>query len=225
MELNNPKYKNIGVHALTTIFTVDKGVFKVLLIKRSNEPFKDKWALVGGAMYNDEKVMDAAKREIKEKTNIEDVELTLVKVFDDIDRSPLQRMLCFSFVASIDIAKANILKETAKTADANWFTIDEIPSDLAYDHKVILDSTIEEIKRIVMCSNVLEKLYPKGFTLPEIQKVYETVLEKNLDRRNFRKKLLNSGIIIDTNKTQNFGGKKPAKLYKFKKQKANKIIF
>lgn len=225
MEINNKRYKNIGIHALTTIFTVDKGVFKVLLIKRKNEPFKDKWALVGGAMYNDEKVMDAAKREIKEKTNIDNVDLTMSQIFDDINRSPLQRMICFSFVCSVDIDKANILKETTKTTDAHWFTLEEIPKELAYDHKIILDATVEEIKRLVMTSNVLEQLYPHGFTLPEIQKVYETVLDKELDRRNFRKKLLNSGLIIDTNKTQSFAGKKPAKVYKFKEQKTNKIIF
>lgn len=225
MDLKNIKYKNIGIHALTTIFTVDRGVFKVLLIKRKNEPFKDKWALVGGAMYNDEKVLDTAKREIKEKTNIDNVDLTMVQVFDDINRSPLQRMICFSFVCSIDIEKANIMKETTKTSDANWFTLEEIPDELAYDHRIILEATIEEIKKLVMTSNVLAQLYPNGFTLPEIQKVYETVLNKELDRRNFRKKLLSSGLIVDTNKTQSFVGRKPAKLYKFKKEKVNKIIF
>lgn len=225
MELNNVKYKNIGIHALTTIFTIDKGVFKVLLIKRKNEPFKGKWALVGGAMYNDEKVITAAKREIKEKTNITNIDLTMVHIFDDINRSPLQRMICFSFVGTIDIEKVNILKETTKTVDAKWFTIEEIPKELAYDHKLILNSTLEKIKKLIMTSNILKQLYPKGFTLPEIQKVYETVLNKELDRRNFRKKLLNSGIIIDTNKTQSFAGKKPAKLYMFKEENTNKIIF
>ncbi|MCI8569549.1 MAG: NUDIX hydrolase [Bacilli bacterium] len=225
MELTNIKYKNIGIHVLTTIFTIDKGNFKVLLIRRKNEPYKNKWALVGGAMYNDEKLMDAATREIKEKTNIKGIDLTMVQVFDDINRSPLQRMICFSFVGTVDIEKADILKETTKTKDAKWFTIDEIPKDLAYDHNTIINKTIEEIKKLVMSSNILNQLYPNGFTLPEIQKVYETVLGKELDRRNFRKKLLNSGIIVDTNKTKSFVGKKPAKLYVFKDTKSNKIIF
>lgn len=225
MELSNQKYKNIGIHVLTTIFTIDKGEFKVLLIRRKNEPFKDKWALVGGAMYNDEKLMNAAAREIKEKSNIEDIDLTMVHVFDDINRSPLQRMICFSFVGTVDIEKADILKKTTKTIDAKWFKISEIPKNLAYDHNIIINATIEEIKKLVMNSNILKQLYPNGFTLPEIQKVYETVLGKELDRRNFRKKLLNSNIIIDTNETKNFIGKKPAKLYKFKEIKTNKIIF
>ena len=70
MDLANKKYKNIGIHVLTSILTIDKGVIKVLLVKRKNEPFKDMWSLVGGAMYIDELIEDAAKREIKEKKNL-----------------------------------------------------------------------------------------------------------------------------------------------------------
>ena len=68
MELKNPLYKNIGAHVINTVFTIDKGEIKVLLIKRNNEPFKGKWALPGGAMYNNELIEEAAKRELKEKT-------------------------------------------------------------------------------------------------------------------------------------------------------------
>lgn len=224
MDLKNEKYKNIGIHTLTTIFTIDKGIFKVLLVKRKNEPFRGMWALVGGAMYNDELLISAAKREIKEKTNLEGIELTHVGVFDEVDRSPIKRMICFCYLAVIDIEKANILKETTKTSDARWFTLEEV-GKLAYDHKTILEYTTKEMKRLVMTSNILKQLYPKGFTLPEIQKVYESVLNKKLDRRNFRKKLLSSGLIKDTNKTQNFIGKKPAKLYTFTNQKQDKILF
>jgi len=225
MDLNNKKYKNIGIHALTTIFTIDKGILKVLLIKRKNEPFEGLWSLVGGAMYNNERVEDAAKREIKEKTNLEGIELKRIQIFDEIDRSPLQRMICFSYVGMVDIEKANILKETAKTSDARWFMIEEIPQELAYDHRKILEYTIEKIKKLVMTSNVLKELYPNGFTLPEIQKVYETVLGYPLDRRNFRKKFLSSGLVEVTDKTQNFAGRKPAKIYMFKEEQEDKVIF
>ena len=75
MELNNPKYKNIGIHLTATIFTVDKGVTKVLLIKRNNEPYKGYWALPGGAMYNDERIKDGILRELKEKVGIDNIEL------------------------------------------------------------------------------------------------------------------------------------------------------
>ena len=224
MDLTNKKYKNIGIHVLTSIFTIDKGVIKVLLVKRKNEPFKDMWSLVGGAMYNDDLIEDAAKREIKEKTNLENIELTRIDILDDIKRSPLLRMICFSYICVIDIEKANILKETTKTSDASWFSLDEVPK-LAYDHNDVLEKSRNKLKELITSSNILKQLYPKGFTIPEIQKVYETVLEKEFDRRNFRKKLLSTKLIIDTEETQNFIGKKPAKLYKFKEKEENKNIF
>lgn len=224
MQLTNPLYKNIGAHTINSIFTVDKGIVKVLLIKRTNEPYKDMWALVGGAMYNNELIIDAAKRELKEKTNLEDINLELVEVFDDIDRSPLLRMFGFSFIGMVDIEKVKIMKETNKTSDAEWFSIDNIP-ELAYDHNKILSSAIEKLKDLIISSSILKTLYPTGFTIPEIHKVYETILNKELDRRNFRKKILATNLVKDTNKMINFEGKKPAKLYMFNDSIQNKKIF
>ena len=103
MELSNKLYKNIGIHVITTLFTVNKGEVKVLLIKRTNEPFKDYWALPGGAMYNNETLEAGAKRELKEKTGLDNIKLELCGVFDDIKRSNLQRMIGISFIGVINI--------------------------------------------------------------------------------------------------------------------------
>ena len=105
MELNNPLYKNIGAHVVSSIFTIEKGEIKVLLIKRKNEPFKGKWALPGGAMYNNELIIDAAKRELKEKTNLQDIDLHFIGLDDTIDRSPIRRMFAFIFIGLVDIDK------------------------------------------------------------------------------------------------------------------------
>lgn len=224
MELKNPLYKNIGAHVINTVFTIDKGEIKVLLIKRNNEPFKGKWALPGGAMYNNELIEEAAKRELKEKTNITDIDLLFVGVEDKVDRSPLLRMLAFIYIGLVDIEKVNILKETNKTIDADWFSINNIP-ELAYDHNNVLLKAIEKLKDMIISSNILKKLYPNGFTIPEIHKVYEEILGIEIDRRNFRKKLLTQNIIIDTNETINFEGKKPAKKYKFNEAQKDKRLF
>lgn len=224
MELNNPLYKNMGAHVINSIFTIDKGIVKVLLIKRTNEPYKDTWALVSGAMYNNELIEVAAKRELKEKTNLEKINLELVEVFDDIDRSPLLRMIGFSFIGIVDIEKAKFMKETNKTSDAEWFDINQIPN-LAYDHNKILTAAIEKLKELIVSSSILKILYPKGFSIPEIHKVYESILNKEIDRRNFRKKILASGLVKDTNTTINFEGRKPAKLYVFNEKIRNKSIF
>ena len=215
MELNNKLYKNIGIHVITTLFTVDKGIVKVLLVKRTNEPFNGYWALPGGAMYNNETLEDGARRELKEKTGLENIKLELGNIFDDVNRSNLQRMIGVSFLGVINTKGIELQKETMKTSNADFFAIDKVPK-LAYDHNLVIDKSLVILKEKILKSSILKDLLPEEFTLPELQKVYETLLNKELDRRNFRKKLLNDGIIWAVNKDAVFNGKKPAKLYCFK---------
>ena len=215
MQKNNPLYKNQGIHLISSIFTVDKGVVKVLLIRRNNEPYKDKWALVGGALYNNETVLDGMKREIKEKTGINAIELYYSNMYSKVDRSPIMRMVGLSYIGFLDIEKVNLLKETDKTNDSDWFSINNIP-ELAYDHNEILTDSILKLRELIYDSDILKSLFPNTLTLPELQSVYETILDKKIDRRNFRKKLINDGVIVDINNEKNYIGKKPAKLYKFR---------
>lgn len=224
MEKNNPLYKEQGIHVIGSIFTVDKGVCKVLLIQRDNEPYKGSWALTGGAIYNNETLEEGLLREIKEKTNITNADFIFSEIYSEVDRSPLMRMIGVSYIAVMDIKKANLVTTTKKTRNAAWFSIDDIP-ELAYDHNRVLNDAIKVLKTKIVSSDILKSLYPDGFTLPEIQKVYEAILDKNLDRRNFRKKMLSLGFIEDTGKTARFEGNKPAKLYKFKKNVETKNVF
>ena len=163
-------------------------------------------------------------REIKEKTNIENIQLIPSKNYSKVDRSPVMRMIAISYIGIMDIKKANLVTSTLKTQNAAWFSIDNIP-ELAYDYNEILSDAVELLKTRIVSSDILKSLYPDGFTLPEIQKVYEAILNKELDRRNFRKKMLSLGLIKDTNKLVKFEGNKPAKLYKFKKNSENKNVF
>lgn len=221
MELKNPLYKNIGVHVVSSIFTVDRGVVKVLLIKRTNEPYKDFWALPGGAMYNNELIMDAAKRELNEKTGISDVNLSMCKVIDTIDRSPIRRMIAICFIGVLDIKKVELLKSTSKTSESGWVDINYV-NNLAYDHDEVLKFAIEELKNKIITTDILKSLFPDEFTLPELHNVYNSILGIDIDRRNFRKKMLNLNLISDTNKTVVYKGKKPAKLYRFNDIENNK---
>lgn len=224
MEVTNPLYKNQGIHVIATIFTVEKGVTKILLIKRKKEPFKDKWALVGGAIYNNENLIDGLHREIYEKSGIQNIPLSLCHVYGDVNRSPVMRMIAISYLGIIDCNRVEVLKETFKTTDADWVPIDKVP-DLAYDHYEILKDSLEELKHKILNSNILKSLFPNGFTLPEIQKTYESILSQKFDRRNFRRKLLSLELIFDTQKEVKFEGKKPAKLYQFKDEIENKNVF
>ena len=224
MDIKNPRYRSQGVHVLSAIFTVDKGVVKVLLIKRNNEPFKDYYGLVGGALYNDETVDVAIKREVFEKTAISEIHLEMFDVFSDVDRSPIFRMLAIGFLGIVDINSIKFIKHTEKTKDCDWFDVTQVDT-LAYDHKKILNEALKVLKERIQSTDILKYLFPTGFTIPEIQKVYEALLNTTYDRRNFRKKLLSLGIIEDTGILKNFVGKKPAKVYKFIKNVNNRNIF
>lgn len=223
MEANNPLYKNQGIHAISSIFTVEKGITKVLLIQRKNKPFEGMWALVGGAIHNNEDLDNGASREVYEKTGIENIDLSLCNVFGKVDRSPVMRMVAVSYLGVIDSEKVKFLKETLKTSNADWFSIDNIPT-LAYDHNEILKDALEKLKVEIIRSNILKHLFPNGFTLPELQKAYESILGESLDRRNFRRKILSLDLIEDTGKEIKFEGKRPAKLYCFKEIKNKSVL-
>lgn len=223
MNLNDPRYDNQGLHVVLAMFTIDKGKFKVLLIKRKNEPFKDKWILVGGCAYNTETAEQAMKRELYEKTHIKNIDFEMFDVFTNPNRSPLKRMIAIGYLGVCDSSIISRFKQTEKASDADWFEIDRVP-ELGYDHKEILEKAIYTLKEKIFTTTLMKKLFPNTFTLPELQKVYEKILNKELDRRNFRKKLLADNIIIETNKTLKEENKKATKLYIFT-DKASKISF
>lgn len=224
MRVDNPLYKNQGIHVITSIFTVDAGITKVLLIKRKNEPYKDMWALVGGALYNNEDLTDGVYREIYEKTGIKDIDIYFANVFGKKDRSPVMRMVATSFIGVIDSNKVSVFKETIQTSNAAWFSIDEIPN-LAYDHNEILNDSLNCLREKIVSTNILKSLFSNGFTIAEIQKTYELILNIKFDRRNFRKKLLSTNLIVDTNKFKIFEGTKPSKIYKFNENRNLKNVF
>lgn len=217
MEVNNPKYEHQGIHVIASIFTIDKGKLKILLVKRKNNPYQGLWALTGGALYNDEDLEEGVKREIYEKTGLENIEVKLANVFGKKNRSPVMRMVAVTYIGIIDASKVEIAKSTLKTSNAEWFSIDEVPH-LAYDHNEIIADAIKKLKEEILKTDLLKVFFPNGFTLPELQKVYESILEKKLDRRNFRKKILNMDMIIPTEEEKIFEGKKKAKIYKFKEK-------
>lgn len=224
MKKGDPKYKHQGIHVIASIFTVDKGVTKVLLIRRKREPYKDMWSLVGGALYNDEDLEEGLRREILEKTGISEIDLYFGSVFGKPDRSPVMRMVALSYLGVIDQKRVTKLQDTLDTVDASWFAIDDLPP-LAYDHNEIVVDSLSKLQNMIGKTNILRALFPHGFTIPEIQKTYESILQKTFDRRNFRKKILGLGLIKDTGKMVTFEGKKPAKLYEFNRKKQDKSVF
>lgn len=226
MRVDNKLYKNQGIHIISSIFTVENGETKVLLVKRRNEPFKDYWALVGGSLYNNENLEVGMKREIFEKSGLEDVKLYESGVFDELGRTPNinMRMIAVSYLGLVDSSKVEIIKENINTKDVAWFSIKSVPN-LAFGHNEILTKALEKLKDLIVLSDILKVLLPNEFTMPELQKIYEGILDKKFDRRNFRKKILSLNIVDDTNKEISINGKKPSKLYRFKDKIEIKKVF
>ena len=171
------------------------------------------WALVGGALYNNEDLLDGMKREIFEKTGIKNIDIYLSGVFGKKNRTENIRMVAISYIGVIDSERVNILTNTLKTSNASWYPINQVPK-LAYDHNEILNEAVECLKKKIIETNILKSLFPNGFVIPEIQKTYESILNVKFDRRNFRKKILN--IVDDTFSYKVFEGTKPAKVYNSK---------
>lgn len=215
MDINNPLYKNQGIHVVCALFTVRDGEVKVLLVQRSNKPYTDKWMLPSGAVYNNEDCETAIKREMIEKTGISDIYVEQFHTFSNPKRSPLMRMIAVGYIGIINSENLKFKKKTEKTQDIEWFNLRDVPEELAYDHTEILLEAIETIKQKIMRSTIVKSLLPKYFTLPELQKVYEAILGKQFDRRNFRKKFLQLNLIENTGLTQDIKGHRPANLYKF----------
>lgn len=219
MEIENELYKNQGIHVISAIFTVDNGNVKVLLVQRKNNPYYGKWILVSGALYNNEELEFGVRREIKEKSGLENINLYQFHTYGDLERSRMlenMRMIAVCYIGVVNKSKVNILSSTLKTSNADWFDIDNIPQNLGYDHNKIINDAKEELKKIIFDTDILKSLMDNTFTLPELQNVYESILNIKYDRRNFRKKMISTKLIEDTNKYKQIPGNKPAKLYQFK---------
>ena len=221
MNLNNKLYQNQGIHAIASIFTVENGITKVLLIKKNNEPYKNRRLLVGGAIYNNEDVVDGLRREIRQKTGLKDLMLEQYAIFSDPKRDPVARMLAIGYIGIIssdDKAKMN------ENENLEWFDVKCLPK-LGYDHEIILESALNHLKKRIISSNILNIIFPRTFTMPELQRVYETLLDQTLDRRNFRKKIIRLGIVENIDDYTNNNGGRPAKLYQFKNNIKEQELF
>ncbi len=195
------------------VFGFDDGQLKVLLIERGAEPFKDHFALPGDLVYPNEDLDEAAQRVLKELTTLEDVYLEQVKAFGAVDRHPLGRVITISYFSLIKIEKYN-LGASSWANKAAWHPINNLPK-LAFDHPNILDSCRAALEEKVRRQPIGFELLPQKFTLRELQNLYESLLEKKLDTRNFRKKVLSTGLLEALAEKQEGVAHRPAKLYRF----------
>jgi 8-oxo-dGTP diphosphatase len=212
-EKQDDKYKNPSVTVDIVIFTVQDGDLKVLLVKRKNPPFKDKWAIPGGFIEYDEPLEKAAKRELKEETGVKDVYIEQLYTFGNPRRDPRARVITVAYFALISSDNL-VVRPKSDASDVRWYSIYN-PPKLAFDHDVILDCALKRLRNKIMFSNVAFQLLSEKFTLTELQNTYEIVLGRKLDKRNFRKKILSSNLLIETSEKRIEGSHRPARLYRF----------
>lgn len=195
------------------IFAMGSDDLMVLLIQRRGEPFAGRWAIPGGFVEADESLDDAAVRELREETGVADVYLEQLYTFGAPHRDPRGRVISVAYYALLRQPAALAAADDA--ADARWFALRDLPS-LAFDHAEILDYARLRLRYKIEYTNIVYSLLPNTFTLTELQRVYEIILGRTLDKRNFRKKIGSLDLVEPTGGERRDGAHRPAKLYRFR---------
>ncbi len=215
------RYPHPAVTTDIIIFTIRQDELKVLLIKRALPPHKGAWALPGGFIEMEESLEEGARRELQEETGVSAAYLEQLYTFGQPARDPRERVITVAYYALIPSDELEP-KAASDAESVSWFGMKELP-DLAFDHQEILKMAHQRLTAKLEYSTIAFQFMPKNFTLSELQHVYEFVLRKPIDKRNFRKHILSLNLIKDTGKERKAGAHRPAKLYRAKNP--NRIDF
>lgn len=206
----------------TLAFAVQQGSLEVLLVKRKNEPFKSLWGLPGGFLTEgDDSLEAAAVRELYEETNVANVYLEQLYTFGDKGRDPRGRVITAAYLALLR-QEGLELRASSEASGLAWWPVNELPP-LAFDHERIITYGYQRLKYKIEYSPAAFSLLPKKFTLRDLQTVYEAILGRSVDNRNFRKKFLGSGVLQELDETSQEGSYRPARLYTFSEEDFEKL--
>ena len=218
------KEKKLLLETLIGIFTVDKGKIKVMLMHKKTNPYKGYWVLPGAILNCDETLEDNVTDVVCDKLGLPTMYIEQCYTFSNLNRNPDNRVIATSFIGLIDNITLVLKKQEREEIELFLFDINSIPK-MGYDHEKILNKLLDYFRKRIINSNILKILFPSDFTLPELQKIYEDVLNIKMDRRNFRKKMLNLGYVIDTGDVNEGYMGRPAKLYRFNDEIEERNIF
>ena len=208
-----PEYE-IRVTVDAVVFSMGADGLEILLVKRRYEPFKGLWALPGGFVTEaDKSLADAVRRELLEETNVSDVFLEQLYTFGDQDRDPRGRTVTVAYMALVISGGMELIART-DAAGVAWWPVKALP-ELAFDHLEIAEYALQRLKYKLEYSSAAFNLLPPKFTLRELQDVYEAVLGRDVDNRNFRKKFLGAGILEKLDEKSQAGSNRPASLFRF----------
>lgn len=200
----------------------DEGDLKVLLIQRGLEPFKGQWALPGGFVRMEESIDEAARRELAEETGLTGVFLEQLYTFGEVRRDPRGRTVSVAYFSLVKLGEQKVQAATDAQA-AQWFSASQTPA-LAFDHGRILETALVRLRNKVRYVPIGFELLPRRFTLTQLQHLYEAILGRELDKRNFRKKALALGVVEATKEYEQGVSHRAARLYRFDEEKYAKLV-
>lgn len=211
---NSHGYERPAVTVDLVIFTLLDKVLHVLLVKRAFWPFAGMWALPGGFVHIEESLEQAARRELREESGVEQVYLEQLYTFGEPKRDPRTRVITVAYMALVPPDRSR-LRPGSDALEAGWLPAYE-PPPLAFDHREILDYAVTRLRYKLEYTALAFELLPTEFTLTELQEAYEHILNQALDKRNFRRKMLHAGILEQTGRCREGGQHRPARLYRFR---------
>lgn len=216
------KYPRPSVTVDCVIFGLDDSAdLRVLLIKRAHEPYKDTWALPGGFVDMGEDLETAARRELEEETGVTDVFIEQLYTYGAPERDPRGRVISIVYYALVNL-EDHPASPNSDAKEAEWFNVRDLPT-LAFDHSTVMSMAISRLEAKVRYQPVGFELLPDKFTLSELQKLYETILGQELNRRNFRAKILKMDVLEQLDRQKEVPHR-PAYLYRFNKEKYNELM-
>jgi len=215
------EYPRAALAVDCVVFGLDERDLKVLLIQRKIPPFQHAWALPGGFVRLDETHHNAAARELREEAGVSDVYLEQLYTFGDIGRDPRERVVTVAYYALAKLGDHRIRAAT-DAMGVGWFALDDLPK-LAFDHDMIVERAHERLRGKVRYAPIGFELLPPRFSLTQLQRLYEIVLGTDLDKRNFRKKLLAMDLLVETDEVEQGVRHRAARLYRFDRRKYDRL--
>ncbi|HRI06398.1 MAG TPA: NUDIX domain-containing protein [Nannocystaceae bacterium] len=204
------------------VFGVDERELKILLIQRDLEPFAGDWALPGGFVRIGEGLDAAALRELSEETGVTQLFLEQLYTFGEVDRDPSGRVVTVAYYALVRLCDHKVRAAT-DARSAGWFAAGELPP-LAFDHARIVEVARRRLQAKVRYEPIGFELLPRKFTLSQLQGLYEVILERRLDKRNFRKKILAMDILVALDEVESGVAHRAARLYRFDERKYRRLV-
>lgn len=214
------KYPRPALTVDCVVFAVDADGLKVLLIERAGEPFLGQWALPGGFVDMGETTDEAARRELEEETGLTNIFLEQLYTFSAVHRDPRERVVSVGYYA---LVKPSVVHAGSDASKAQWFDVGELPA-LAFDHANIVAVALERLRGKVRYQPLGFELLPAKFTLGQLQRLYESILGRALDKRNFRRAFLRMGILEELEEIEDGVSHRPSRLYRFQKAEYKRLV-